>query len=252
MDHFRRLGTEISISTPADENSFMGRECPQPDCEGDFKIEVGTGLKGDGIPCHCPYYGHAAGHDQFWTEAQIEYAQSVALRKITDAFHKDLKKLEFDHKPKGPFGIGLSMKVTPSPLPPIRYYREKQLETEMVCTHCTLRYSVYGVFAFCPDCGQHNSIQILDNNLEIVGKMLNMAAREEIILAEKIIENALEDCVSAFDGFGRELCRVHASKARIPEKAEKMKFQNLESARQSFLDLFRIDLSTACTEMVMT
>ena len=245
MDHLRRLGTKISISIPADENCFTGRVCPQPDCEGYFKIELGTGLKGEGLPCHCPYCGHAAGHDQFWTKEQIEYVTSVAMRKITDAIHKDLKKLEFDHKPEGAFGIGISMKVEPGRQPPIHYYREKQLETEVVCTNCTLRYSVYGVFAFCPDCGQHNSIQILDKNLEVVQKMLEMATREENILAEKLIENALEDCVSAFDGFGRKLCLVHANKAWAPDKAEKMNFQNLEGARKGFLDLFGIDLSTA-------
>ena len=245
MKHVRRLGNSISISIPSDENRFTGRECPQSDCKGYFKVEFGTGLKGNALPCYCPYCGHAAGHDQFWTKKQIEYARSVAIRKITDAIHKDLKKLEFDHKPKGAFGIGFSMKVKRGRRPPIHYYREKQLETEIVCTNCTLRYSVYGIFAFCPDCSQHNSIQILEKNLEVVGKMLEMATREEKALAEKLIENALEDCVSAFDGFGRELCRVHANRAQTPAKAEKMNFQNLEQARQGFLDLFGITLSTA-------
>ena len=245
MGHLRRLHrSKSSISIPADESGFTGRECPQPDCEGYFKIEFGTGLKGEGLPCHCSYCGHAAGHDQFWTKEQIKYVRSVALEKVRSALHKDLKRLEFDHKPKGVFGIGVSMKLKPGRPTRVHHYREKKLETEMVCTNCTLRYSVYGVFAFCPDCGQHNSIQILDKNLEVVGKMLEMATREGKVLAEKLIENALEDCVSAFDGFGRELCRVHATKARIPAKAEKINFQNLEGARKGFLDLFGIDLST--------
>ena len=244
MDHLRRLGNSISIPIPADENGYTGRECPQPDCEGYFKIELGTGLKGEGLPCHCPYCGHAVGHDQFWTKEQIKYVTSIARRKISDAIHKDLKKLEFDHKPRGAFGIGFSMKVKCGRRPPIHYYREKQLETEVVCAICTLRYSVYGIFAFCPDCGQHNSLQILDKNLELVGKMLELATRAEKVLAEKLIENALEDCVSAFDGFGRELCRVHANKARNSAKSERMNFQNLEGARKGFLDLFGIDLST--------
>ena len=245
MDHLRRLGNRIPVRIPADENRFTGRECPQPDCEGYFKIRLGTGLKGDGLPCHCPYCGHAAGHDQFWTKEQLQYAKSVAMRKITDAIHKDLKELEFDHKPEGAFGIGFSMKFEAGRQPPIHYYREKQLETEVVCASCTLRYSVYGVFAFCPDCGQHNSIQILDKSLEVIGKMLEMATRAEKVLAERLIENALEDCVSTFDGFGRELCRIHANKARTPAKAEKMNFQNLEGATTGFLDLFGVDFSTA-------
>ena len=245
MDHLHRLGNRISVRIPADENRFTGRECPQPDCEGYFKIRLGTGLKGDGLPCHCPYCGHAAGHDQFWTKEQLQYAKSVAMRKITAAIHKDLKELEFDHKPEGAFGIGFSMKVEAGRQPPIHYYREKQLETEVACTSCTLRYSVYGVFAFCPDCGQHNSIQILDKSLEVIGKMLEMATRVEKVLTERLIENALEDCVSTFDGFGRELCRIHANKARTPAKAETMNFQNLAGARSGFLDLFGIDFSTA-------
>ena len=243
MEHLRRLGTSISISIPPDENRFTGRECPLAECEGYFKIELGTGLEGEGLPCHCPYCGHAAGHDHFWTREQIEYVRSVARRRITDAIRKDLKKLEFDYKPRGAFGIGFSLKLKRGPQPPIRYYREKQLETEVVCRNCTLRYSVYGVFGFCPDCGQHNSIQILQKSLEVVGKMLEMATRVERAVAERLIENALEDCVSTFDGFGRELCRIHANKARNPSKAERMNFQNLETARERFLSLFGFDLS---------
>lgn len=238
MDNLRRLGNSISVPITADEHGFTGRECPLPDCEGYFKIELGTGLKGQGLPCHCPYCGHVAGRDQFWTKEQIEYAKSVAIRRITDAVHRDLKSLEFDHKPKGPLGIGISMKVKPGHAPPIRYYREKQLETEIVCANCTLRYAVYGVFAFCPDYGQHNSLEILAKNLEVVGKMLELATETEKPLAERLIENALEDCVSAF-----ELCRIHANKASNPVKAERMSFQNLDGARTGYLDLFGIDLS---------
>lgn len=244
MNHLRGLGNSISVPIPADENAFTGRECPQSGCEGYFKIELGTGLKGEGLQCHCPYCGHTAGHDLFWTKEQIEYAKSVAMRRITDALHKDLKELEFEHKPKGAFGIGISMKVEPARPTPIHHYREKQLETEIVCTNCTLRYSVYGVFACCPECGQHNSLQILEKNLEVVGKMLDMAAGTEKVLAEKLIENALEDCVSAFDGFGRELCRIHAHKARKPSKIENVSFQNLKSANTAIRDEFGIDLSS--------
>ena len=100
-------------------------------------------------------------------------ARSVAIRKITDAVHADLKSLEFEHKPRGIFGIGVSMKVSRSAPQPIRYYRERELETHVVCDHCTLRYAIYGVFAWCPDCGVHNSLQILTKNLELAAKEVN-------------------------------------------------------------------------------
>lgn len=237
MKHLRRLGNKISVPISPDEHDFTGRECPNPECEGYFKIVFGTGLQEEGLPCHCPYCGHTGSHDEFWTQEQIQYAKSVALRNITDAFRKDLKALEFDHKPRGPFGIGVSMKVKPGPPTPIHYYREKELETEVVCTNCTLRYAVYGVFAFCPDCGQHNASQTFERNLEIIQKMLDLARNRERELAEKLIENALEDCVSAFDAFGRELCRVHAERASNPASLGEIRFQNLDNAQAALQGL---------------
>ena len=242
MDHLERLGNSISISIPTDDSGLIGRECPQSDCQGYFKIKLGTGLEGEDLPCNCPYCGHTAGHDQFYTKEQIEYAQSVAMRQISDAVFKDFKKFEFDHKPRGPFGIGMSMKVERGRLIPIRSYREKQLETEIVCFNCTLRYSVYGVFAYCPDCGEHNSLQILEKNLELVEKMLDMVTTADKELTDKIVENALEDCVSAFDGFGRKICRINASKATDRNRVNTLAFQNLEGVKSILVQLFNFEL----------
>lgn len=115
------LGNQISVPIPKDDGGFMGRECPEKDCEGYFKIKPGTGLTGEDLPCHCPYCGHAGPMNQFWTKEQIEYAKSVALRRVSEAFVRDLKQLEFDHRPRGAFGIGISMKLKPGTPPPIRY-----------------------------------------------------------------------------------------------------------------------------------
>lgn len=167
--NLRRLGKQISVPIETDEEGYTGRECPADDCLGYFKITLGTGITGP-APCHCPYCGHKGKSNTFFTQEQIEYAESILLRKVTDALHQDLKSLEFEHKPRGLFGIGLSLKVTTSPPLPIRHYREKQLETEIVCDGCTLRYAIYGVFGWCPDCGVHNSFQILKTNLELAAK----------------------------------------------------------------------------------
>lgn len=242
MDHLKRLGNAISISFPPDENRFTGRECPEESCKGYFKIECGTGLKGTDLPCHCPYCGRTAEHDKFYTEAQIEYAKSVALNRIFDAFRRDLKALEFDHRPKGSFGIGISLKVTPSLPIPIHRYKEKALETEVICGLCTLRYAIYGVFAFCPDCGQHNSLQILEKNLLLVGKMLGLSETVDCDVREKLIENALEDCISAFDGFGRNVCQS-TKKEGIDNKIVKISFQNIDGARTTLINTFRFDIA---------
>jgi hypothetical protein len=241
MDNLRRLGNRISVPIRTDQDGYLGQECPK--CESYFKVTPGTGITTGNPPCHCPYCGEVGSPDVFWTKGQIEYARSVALNKITDAFLKDLKKLEFDIKPKGAFGIGVSMKVKGRPHP-IRYYHEPRLETEVVCDACTLRYAIYGVFAYCPDCGRHNSLQILEKNLELAGKQLTLAATLDGDLSVQLVADALENGVSAFDGFGREVCRVHANKASNPAKAEGISFQNLAGAQKHVQALFGVDLAS--------
>lgn len=241
--NLRRLGNKLAIPIPMDKDGFVGRECPQENCEGYFKVKPGTGLTGNELPCHCPYCGHTGAQNSFWTKEQIKYAKSVALRRITDAVREDLKSLEFEVKPKGPFGIGMAMKLQPGAPVPIRYYREKALETHVMCTECSLEYAVFGVFAFCPDCRTHNSLQILQKNLDLVSKQLALAEKQsDVDLRRHLVEDGLENCVSAFDGFARECCRIRAGTSADPTKCENLSFQNLHRACMRLNDLFGIDL----------
>lgn len=240
MRHLKQLGNQFSIPIPRDKNGYLGRECPK--CERYFKITPGTGLTGTDLPCRCPHCGHPAAQDQFFTKAQIEFARSVVMNKVTGALIKDMKTLEFNHHPKGPFGIGISMKVEGRPRP-IRHYSEMELEEDVVCDSCSLRYTVFGTFAFCPDCGKHNSLQILEKNLSLAQKQIELAATVDGDLSAHLIADALENGVSAFDGFGRETCRVHAIKAANPSKAEAVSFQNLVGAQKNVQSLFGFDLS---------
>jgi len=200
----------------------MERECPA--CEKYFKVKPGTGISG--IPdCHCPYCNHVGLHDTFWTRQQIEYAQSVALHQISGEFIKDLKKLERKPDRNAFLSIGITVKGNPTP---IAHYSEKELEEKVTCKNCTLDYAIYGAFAYCPDCGIHNSLQILNANFDLVLKMLALAGSADESVQAKLIENALEDSVSAFDGFGREHCS---------SIYKKISFQNIDAAK----DMIRTD-----------
>jgi hypothetical protein len=148
----------------------------------------------------------------------------------------DLKSVEFEHKPAGPFGIGFSMKVRPSTPQPLHYYRERQLETHVVCDNCTLRYAIYGVFGWCPDCGEHNSLQILIKNLELAKKELVLAESADGDLADYLIGDALENVVSAFDGYGREISA---------RKSADIHFQNLLTARRKVKETLAVDFADA-------
>ena len=125
---------------------------------------------------------------------------------------------------------------------PIYQYEEKQLETKITCDYCTLEYSIYGLFAFCPDCGMHNSTQIFKKNIELVEKLIALSTREkDSELAQILLVKSLETVVATFDGFGRAYCEAYAERTSDPDKTRNITFQNLPKARISFQKAFGND-----------
>lgn len=239
-----------SISIPTDDKGMTGRECPKKSCLGHFKVFFRTGLKGADRPCMCPYCGHRGPHDNFYTADQNKYIESVLLREADRELGKMLKKTarRINSRPRGGFGFRINMKVTSRPSKPVFRYQEPRLETELICDQCTLHYAIFGVFGFCPDCGVHNSRQILDSNLELALKELLLAEESsDEALSEYLVSDALENSVSAFDGFGREAAKTYAHKATDPQKASALSFQNLPSAEKKVEQLFGFKLSSGVT-----
>lgn len=219
---------EFSVKIEPDEDGYTGRECPQ--CEKYFKIKFGTGLPGVN-DCHCPYCNHIGPHDKFWTKQQVEYAKSKVFHKISDDLLKSLKEMERKPDRKAFISIGITVSGKPTP---IAYYSEKELEEKVSCNNCTLEYTIYGAFGYCPDCGVHNSLQIVNVNFDLALKILDLASKEDLGVKMKLIENSLEDAVSAFDGFGRNLCL-----GICPT----ITFQNIVAVRDSLLKEHGFDMS---------
>ena len=238
---------KFSIPMKNDEEGFFGRECPNEECLGYFKIELGTGLQGEDLPCHCPYCGHVGPHDTFWTQDQLEYARSAAMREVQKYVGDMLKRTFPPSRPRRGDFISITFQYKPGRPLPLYRYEEKQLETALVCYECGLRYAVYGVFAYCPDCGSHNSLQILEANLDLASKELELSITVEGSLADQLVADALENGVSAFDAFGRELFRVNSGLARVPDEVARITCQNLESLKSRVSRLFGIELTTPFT-----
>ncbi len=237
MSRLRNLPSQFSISLPVGDDGLLGRECPESACAGYFKLKPGTGLPGSS--CVCPYCGHAGEASDFHTKDQVEYAKSVVINKVTGAFLEDLKSMA-----RSTHGGFITMKVSGS-AHPIRRYSEQDLETHVNCDKCSLEYAIYGLFAFCPDCRQHNSEQMLEKNLLLAERMLALTDGGviDVDLRAHVIGDALENVVSAFDGFGRETVRVHSARATAPNRAAAISFQNLVGAQGNIRALFGIDLS---------
>ena len=238
----RRTGDQYSIPLPTGRDGYIGRECPK--CFKSFKIVNGTGLSGT-THCYCPYCGWKADHSYFHTTSQMDYAQSVVVNSITSDLFDSFKEIERKSKRQARRNSGflnMTFEVKGQP-EPIRYPPDFRLETYVKCTNCTLKYAVFGVYAFCPDCGQRNALQILGKNLDIAAMILELRDSADDSLRVPLTGNT--SVVAAFDGFGREVCRATASKSSSPSKAEKIRFQNLARARVQVKNLFGFDTASA-------
>ena len=84
------------------------------------------------------------------------------MNKLSRALLASLKKIERRPDPRAFISIGITVKGSPTP---IIHYSERELEERVTCSACTLQYTIYGAFGFCPDCGVHNSLQIANADL---------------------------------------------------------------------------------------
>ena len=130
----------VSVTIPLDENGMMGRECLE--CEQYFKLKPGTGLETD--HCHCPYCDYEGNADTFWTQAQLEYARSIAMQQAfnkivkpqLDKLTNSFKQLERNSRNSL---IQFKVKTTGNNYRfPIKYYSESDLETNLTCDNCGL------------------------------------------------------------------------------------------------------------------
>jgi hypothetical protein len=215
---------QIQVNFPTDEHGLTGRECPF--CKGYFKVKFGTGLPTS--ECICPYCGNKEKNDKFFTQAQIEYAKSVAVREVLGP---ELRKLErtFKDLERSTRGGFIQIKVRTSGFNfPLKYYQEKELETHVVCDNCGLEFAIYGVFANCPDCGNLNVFKKFSKSIEVARKRLKLIDSPEAHekeLKEAILEDAVSGGVSAFDALGKALRAKYPEK--LPQKPKNL-FQNIK------------------------
>ncbi len=233
--------TTIRVTLPTDDKGMLGRECPQ--CKKYFKVKPGTGLNTS--DCICPYCEHKDSSSNFHTEDQIEYAKSIGIKQTVGPILKDFQR-SLKNLGRSSRKSLISFKVHTRGFDfPIKYYTERDLETEVICDSCSLVFAIYGVFATCPDCSRLTSMSIFRKSLEASRKRLDVLSKlqpDEAELQEVILMDALAAGVSSFDSLGKRLAKEFPS--YIPEKPRNL-FQNLDALEEilsknlsiKFLDL---------------
>ena len=219
------MTTQITVSLEPDEQGMIGRQCPQEECGLYFKVRLGTGRDTEEFRCpYCRVEGHPT---DFFTQGQLDYARSVAVRDVVGpilrGFKKDVERLN-RRQPKGLIQLKFSVDYKPIS---IQRYLERQLETEVSCDNCALEFSVYGVFASCPCCGQLNALKVLQKSLETARSKLQLSNEPSLDkeLRQDFVKDALTGSVSAFDAYGKAMIK---SQTAVFSKARANLFQDIE------------------------
>jgi hypothetical protein len=204
-------GQLIKILLAVDENGMIGRKCPSDTCGQYFKVKLGTGLKTSVM--NCPYCGWSGESSDFYTADQLEYAKSVAIQQVLDPMLRNFKQsIESSNHSSPNDLIQVKFSVT-LPTFSVQYYREQDVETKVTCDSCGLVFSIFGIFALCPDCKKINAFSVFRSSLEVSRKRLHLAEHTELTsdaeLKNAILQDSLRGVVGAFDALGKKLRELH-------------------------------------------
>lgn len=192
----KKLGNSVYYETSieVDEDGYIDKECPNDKCLSKFKVKADDwcNLVSD-EEVHCPYCGHIAPANSWYTTEQIEEAKSQAIQSVKnqlgEAIRKDARK--FNAKPKTGF-VSMSLKVSgweKQPLLPIKALA--LMEQKLVCPRCGCSYSVIGSSTFCPCCGYSSIQNTFKNCIETVRSKLKL-----YMMPETVYEGFSKDAVA--------------------------------------------------------
>jgi len=165
LRELRRLdGRKISVSIPSDEEGYFDTECPSSECLCEFKVhEQDWSDKVLDEEVFCPFCGHTADSDKWWTQEQLTHAEKTALTQVDQSIDRAMKRDAENwnrRQPRNSF-ISITMKVNNRPqkilLPSAA---ADPMRLKISCPQCACRYAVIGAAFFCPACG-HNAAELV-------------------------------------------------------------------------------------------
>jgi uncharacterized Zn finger protein (UPF0148 family) len=233
----KTLGDEASIvSISTDDDNYFDRECPSPECLAQFKVLMEDWkCKVRDEEVFCPFCGHTANAQKWWTQEQLNYVRDVALVKVQatlgGALRLDAQRFN-QNQPKGGF-VSMSMKVDSRPQHvPIPYAAAEPMRLKITCGECGCRYAVVGAAYFCPSCGTNAAELVFELTAQGIRQSLQAVdvIRDAIADADTsentcrlIVESALLNVVTAFQRFAEALYARIAPAVKTRRNA----FQNL-------------------------
>ncbi|MEF8758753.1 MAG: hypothetical protein V5B36_03220 [Candidatus Accumulibacter sp. UW25] len=253
---------QMTVSIPPDAEGRIARECHAENCSpAYFKVKSGTGLI-DQQNAFCPYCHHEDEPQAFASSEQLRYAKDIVLREAHQGVARMLKNaLGLDASGRKAITSGLisiEMSLKDSQKPHVFRPVEDEVRRDVVCPHCGLDQSVYGLATWCADCGKDIFLTHVEAECSVIRIILSDVDRRREALGPRIaardIENCLEDTVSIFEAVLRILVRRHlvlqgTSILAIDKFFRKTgnAFQNLERSAEIFKQELQISLLDCLT-----
>jgi DNA-directed RNA polymerase subunit RPC12/RpoP len=244
----------MSVTIPQDADGRIARECPNTECSpAYFKVTPGTGITGGQEHAYCPYCRHEAEPTDFTTQEQIRYAKDIAIQEarsgIDDMVKDALGLGPSGNKKLGGGFISIEMSYKPSTPEHVRRPFEDEVRRDVVCPHCTLDQTVFGLATWCSDCGRDIFLAHVAAEISVTRSMLRDIDRREHELGKRVaakdLENCLEDAVSIFEASAKALIRRalnHRGDEAESVDAQMKKlgnsFQSIERAKEQLSKLF--------------
>ena len=202
----------MQVSLKSDEKDFFGRECPK--CQNYFKVkfkdkdEMMTG------ELFCPYCKAKDVSKNFFTQDQADYIKSLVWKEVAPILTKSLNKGSKQSSRRGLISLSFSVKTSSIR---IKEYQEKELETEVNCSHCHRDFSIYGVFSNCPFCNEITTTLKFEKNIEFNRKLLILGySLEDKEKKREVMFSSFKNVTSQFNAIGKFLIKKYSSK--LPNK----------------------------------
>jgi len=208
---------KIPISLACDEEGYLDRECPSDECLFTFKVheEDWSGKVGN-EEVFCPFCGHKANSESWWTQDQLKYAREVAQAQIQGRINQAMRRdaVRWNQRQPRKSFITMTLKVDNQPLHVPLPLTTESMQLKITCPECECRYAVIGAAFFCPACG-HNAAELMfKQSITGIRKALDyMSSIREAIpdrdTAEStvrlLVENGLQQAVTAFQRYSEAL-----------------------------------------------
>ncbi|MCB0253943.1 MAG: hypothetical protein KDI55_09455 [Anaerolineae bacterium] len=208
----------VAAKVSSDKDGYFDRECPSAECTFQFKVHKDDWQgKVHDEEVFCPFCGHTAGSDSWWTQQQLKHAKEAALAQVegrlSGAMNRDAQRWNRS-QPKNSF-ISMTMKVDSRPqhvlLPPAA---AEPMKLRIACPECACRYAVIGTAYFCPACGHNAADQMFAQSIEGIRKTLDAMGTMTAAIPDRdtaentkrlIIEHGLQNAVTAFQRYAEAL-----------------------------------------------